>query len=309
MEFKKYMHIERFGTTEMQNIELGRCFIFPKIDGTNSSVWLDENKILQAGSRKRQLSFDKDNGRFLEWALKQENILNYLEENPTHRLFGEWLIPHSLKTYKSDAWRKFYVFDVAVDKKEDEITHDGDDTIKYLSYDIYKPLLETHNIDYIPAISIITKASYDQLVKELMKNVFLIEDGKGVGEGIVVKNYDFKNKYNRQTWAKIVTSEFKEKHTKEMGASEIKGQKMVEEEISSKYVTIALCEKVMAKIENENDGFSSKDIPRLLNTVYYDIIKEESWNFIKENKNPTINFRTLQHFVFTKVKECCPKLF
>ena len=54
------------------------------------------------------------------------------------------------------------------------------------------------------------------------KNVFLIEDGKGAGEGIVIKNYDFRNRYNRNTFAKIVTSEFKEKHAKEMGASVVK---------------------------------------------------------------------------------------
>ena len=34
MKFKQYQHIERFGTTEVQHIELGECFVFPKIDGT-----------------------------------------------------------------------------------------------------------------------------------------------------------------------------------------------------------------------------------------------------------------------------------
>jgi hypothetical protein len=169
-------------------------------------------------------------------------------------------------------------------------------------------LLESKNINYISPISIITNASYEQLVNQLMKNVFLIEDGKGVGEGIVIKNYDYKNKYGRQTWAKIVTSEFKEQHSKVMGASEMKGAKMVEEEIAEKYTTKALCEKVYSKIENEN-GFSGKNIPQLLNVVFYDIVKEESWNFIKEFRNPTINYKTLQHFVFAKVKDRIPHVF
>jgi hypothetical protein len=81
------------------------------------------------------------------------------------------------------------------------------------------------------------------------------------------------------------------------------------EEIAKKYVTTALCEKVKAKIEIDNDGFSSKQIPRLLNTVYYDVIKEEIWNFVKEFKNPTINYKTLQHFIFAQVKICVPMLF
>jgi len=308
MEFIKYQHIERFGTTEVAQIELGKCFIFPKIDGTNASVWLSNGEI-QAGSRKRHLTLDRDNAGFYEWVKEQLNILKYLKENPTHRIFGEWLIPHSLKTYRSDAWRKFYVFDIAIDKTQDEILHEGDSALKYISYEDYQPLLEKYNIDYIAPISIITNASYEQLVNQLMKNVFLIEDGKGVGEGIVIKRYDFINKYNRQTWAKIVTSEFKEKHSKEMGASEMNGKKLVEQEIANKYVTEALCEKVRAKIELENDGFGSKDIPRLLNTVYYNIVKEESWNFIKEFKNPTINYRTLLHFIIANIKEKMPMLF
>lgn len=305
--FKKYQHLERFGTTEVQNIELGELFIFPKIDGTNASLWLEDGK-LQAGSRTRHLSLDKDNAGFYEWALSQNNILEYLLKNPNHRLFGEWLVPHSLKTYRESAWRRFYVFDVVIDKSEDELTHDNDEKFLYLNYNDYKPLLEEFNIDYIPPISVIKNSNYEQLVNQLMKNDFLIEDGKGYGEGIVLKNYSFNNKYGRKTWAKIVTSEFKEKHAKTMGKSTIEGKKMVEESIADKYVTKALCEKEYAKIEN-SDGWNSKMIPKLLNIIFYELIREEAWNFVKEFKNPSINFKTLQQFTFAKVRENLPNLF
>ena len=305
--FKKYQHLERFGTTEVNQIELGECFIFPKLDGTNASIFLIDGKI-NAGSRNRHLSLENDNAGFLEWCLSQENILNYLLENPTHRLYGEWLVPHSLKTYRNEAWRRFYVFDVAVDKDDSEIKHESDDKIKYIHYNEYKPFLEKHNLDFIPPISVIRNCNYETLVNQLMKNDFMIEDGKGFGEGIVIKNYEFKNKYGRQTWAKIVTSEFKEKHAKEMGKNTIEGKKMIEEDIADKYVTLALCEKEYSKIENES-GFTSKSILRLLNVIYYEIVREDCWNFVKENKNPTINFKTLQHFVFAKVREIMPNLF
>ena len=305
--FIKYQHLERFGTDEVAQIELGECFVFPKIDGTNASIWFEDGKI-HAGSRTRHLSIDKDNAGFLDWALKQENLIEYFKENPHHRLFGEWLVPHSLKTYRENAWRKFYVFDVAIDKLEHEILHEGDSVIKYIHYDEYKPFLDKYNIDYIPPIVKIKNSSYEQLIKQLAKNIFLIEDGKGTGEGIVIKNYEFKNRFNRQTWAKIVTSEFKEKHIKEMGVSELNGKKMVEGEIVDKYITVALCEKIKAKIELEK-GWSSKFIPQLLNNVYYDLITEESWNFVKEFNNPTINFNTLKHFVFMRVKSNLPSIF
>jgi hypothetical protein len=308
MQFKKYQHLERFATSEVQNIEIGTVYVFPKIDGTNASVWLDDEGHLAAGSRTRTLSLDADNAGFLAWAQQQEAILHYLRENPTHRLFGEWLVPHSLKTYRADAWRRFYVFDVAVDKREDEILHGGDDTVKYLPYDAYKPLLDAFGLDYINPLKVIKNGNYESFIHELQANCFLIEDGKGCGEGLVLKNYDFRNKFGRQTWAKIVTSEFKEKHAKEMGAPVHAERKMVEEAIANQYVTEALVEKVYAKIDNES-GFTSRQIPQLLNTVYYDVVREDAWNFVKANKNPTINFSALQHFVFGRVKALKPTLF
>jgi hypothetical protein len=106
----------------------------------------------------------------------------------------------------------------------------------------------------------------------------------------------------------LLKSEFKEKHAKTMGASEIKGKKMVEEEIAKEFVTKALVDKVYAKIDVDT-GFNSRQIPRLLNTVFYDVVKEDAWNFVKKHKNPSINFKTLQHFVFAEVKVKAPSLF
>ena len=63
-----------------------------------------------------------------------------------------------------------------------------------------------------------------------------MKDGEGSGEGVVIKNYDYKNKYGRQTWAKIVTNEFKAKHHIAMGAPVV-GCEIVEEKIVAKYVT------------------------------------------------------------------------
>lgn len=296
-QFKKYPHLERFGTTEVQNIELGNCFIFPKLDGTNASLWLSEGYHLSAGSRNRELTYEKDNAGFYTWAVLQMNIQDFFDNNPKLRLYGEWLVPHSLKTYRENAWRNFYVFDVYNDEQE-----------KFLPYNEYAPILAEYNIKYIEPLAEVKNPDYDTLVKLCQKNTYLIEDGKGVGEGIVLKNYEFVNKYGRVTWAKIVTNEFKESNAKTFGHAEVKAKKLIEEEIAKKYVTTALCEKVYAKIENES-GFTSKNIPQLLNIVYYDVVREECWNFVKEHKNPTINFKTLQHLIFAEVKNKMPNLF
>lgn len=301
MEFKKYMHIEKFGNSEVENIEIGTCYVFPKIDGTNASVWYKKNEKepheFCAGSRNRQLSIDNDNAGFFNWVVNQENIKKFLVDFPKLRLYGEWLVPHSLKTYRDDAWRNFYVFDV--------VNEYG----KYLPYDEYKVLLDGYNIDYIPPIKIIKNGSYEDFVFQMNNNNnFLIEDGKGMGEGVVLKNYEYTNKYGRTVWAKLITSEFKEKHNKTMGAPKVE-YKMTEENIIEQFLTVALCEKVYSKIVLENDGWSSKYTPRLLNTIYYDLIKEEGWEIIKKFKNPTINYKTLQHLAFQKIKKNLPKIF
>lgn len=296
--FLKYQHIERFGTTETNGIEFGVCYVFPKIDGTNSQLWWDDG--LKAGSRNRELSLDNDNAGFFNWAIQQENIINFFLDNPYLRLYGEWLVPHTLKTYREDAWRKFYVFDVSTLAGETE---------SLLPYEAYKPLLERYGIEFIKPLCSIINPTYEDLVKKLDANTYLIQDGKGSGEGIVIKNYYYQNKYGRQTWAKIVKTEFKEKHVSTMGHPEMLGSKMIEEDFVNKYLTKSMVEKIKANIENENNGWSSKFIPRLLQTSFYDLIKEETWNFIKENKMPLVNFKTVQHFCTNKVKEYMPELF
>jgi hypothetical protein len=76
---------------------------------------------------------------------------------------------------------------------------------------IYKQWLDDYEIEYIPCIATVENGNIETFNKILEKNNYLIEDGKGIGEGIVIKNYEYVNKYGRITWAKIVTSEFKEK--------------------------------------------------------------------------------------------------
>lgn len=300
MEFRKYQHIERLGTAEVAGIELGPCFIFPKIDGTNGSVW-QRDGVIQTGSRNRHLSMDNDNAGFCQAMLNDNRIEQYLDKHPEHRLFGEWLVPHSLKTYRQDAWRKFYIFDVCMDRDED--------TLEYIPYNIYQPMLEEFELDYIPPIATMTNGTYEGFLKALEKNLFLIEDGKGVGEGIVVKNYDFYNRYGRQIWAKIVTNEFKEKNAKIFGAPSIQSNKMVEEEIVDHYCTPALIEKEYAKIVNANDGWRSQYIPMLLSMVFHELVTEETWNMVKKMKMPTINYKTLNTLVIGKIKTVKADIF
>ena len=109
MEYKSYQHIEKLGREECEGILNGTVTIQPKIDGTNSVVWLGDDGNLHAGSRKRELTLDKDNAGFLAMIIKDEKVREYLIKHPNHYVFGEYLVPHTIRTYDTDAWKKFYI--------------------------------------------------------------------------------------------------------------------------------------------------------------------------------------------------------
>jgi len=294
--FEKYQHVERFGTAQVRGIEDGECYVFPKIDGTNASVWVDDGEI-QAGSRKRHLTVEEDNAGFCAWAKQQDSLKKFFEMFPELRLYGEWLVPHTLKTYSDSAWRQFYVFDVQLV---------GSD--RHIHYEDYKRKLDAFGIEYIPPICMIKNPTLDTLTEQLEKNHYLIKDGDGIGEGVVVKRYDFTNSRGRQIWAKIVNNELKFKHTKVFKVGEIKEKKLTEESIINTYITQSLCEKEFAKI-TLNTEWESRMIPQLLGTIFYSLIDEEAWTMIKKFKYPTINFRTLNQLTARKVKELLPDIF
>lgn len=292
----QYQHIERYGTDEVEGINLGKCHIFPKLDGTNASFWWEEN-ALQCGSRTRVLSESSDNAGFWDWTQKKDNLKNLAQTHPELRFYGEWLVPHTLKTYQDEAWRKLWIFDVY-----NTITE------TYLDYDTYSNLLNGFGVDYIPCIATSNNPSYEQLCGWRDRNTFLIKDGGGIGEGIVIKQYLWKNRFGRTTWAKLVTNNFKDQHVKIMGGA-VLDNKVLEEDIAREFVTLPMVEKIIAKIRTEEGAFNAKDIPRLLGQSYHDLITEELWEVLKKHKSPTISFKTLNHFTIAQVKQLKPELF
>lgn len=297
--FIKYQHVEKFGNINVEGIENGKCYIFPKLDGTNGSVWCEDGNIVIA-SRNKLLNKDNNNFGFYQYIISNDKINIFFEKYPNLRLYGEWLIPHTLKTYEDSAWNKFYIFDVCEAEN---------DTIKYLHYDVYKPILEEFELDYVVCLASITNPSYDNLCQWMENNTFLIKDGCGNGEGIVIKNYEYVNKFGRMTWAKMVLNEFKAQHSRIMGHPDIKGKECVEQRIVDKYVSSDLIEKEYQKIIHDNEGWDSKKIPALFGRVYNSLIIDDIWAILKEHKNPTINFNKLYSLIIVKIKSEKPELF
>ena len=311
--FIRYPHLERLGNKEVEDIEHGVCHIFPKLDGTNASVWFkgyhkgecDDTMLLGAGSRNREVSLESDNQGFAAWVTLQTShgkeehspLEMFFSEHRRKRLYGEWLVPHTLKGYANTAWNKFYVFDVY-----------DDETQQFIPYEEYQPWLEQYKIDYIPCFWKAKNLSYEQAVHYAKECRFLLKEDCPMGEGVVIKNYNWINQFGRQTWAKVVTAEFKAEHVRAMGPMEHE-TKLVEDTIVNYAVTPALVEKEYTKIVVENGGWSSKYIPRLLETMYYCLVTEELYTALKKTNFPSVNFKTLKHFCTAKVKELKPELF
>lgn len=293
--FEKYIHLERFGTDEVDGINVGECHIFPKIDGTNASFWWEDG-VFHCASRNRELSLDDDNQGFMAWAVKQEHLQELAYRHPGFRFYGEWLVPHSLKTYREDAWRQLYIFDV--------MNVDGE----FLHYDIYSEVLKEHGAAFIPCTLKSRNPTYEILLQATENNRFLIQDGQGCGEGVVIKQYGWKSRFGRTTWAKLITNTFKDKHIQEMGGAVV-NTKLVEEEIVDQFVTEHMIEKIIAKIRNDQGSFSARSIPQLLGMAYHDLVTEELWEAVKKHRNPRVDFKTLNHCTIAKVKRLKPEVF
>jgi hypothetical protein len=293
MEFRKYQHVEKLGTMETDGLLDGVCHVFYKIDGTNASVWLGPGG-LHCGSRNRELSLENDNQGFCKHV--HDNLAPFTKffmTNPTVTLYGEWLVPHSLKTYRETAWREFYVFDVV------------DESGGHMPYEEYVEHLANCGINYVPPLATIKNPTHEQLTRFLEKSgEFLVKDGEGKGEGIVIKNYDYQNRFGRQTWGKIVTNEFKEKHHKEMGAPEVNNTLSVEEKIVNEFLSEAFIEKEIEKIKAENEGFwHNRFLPRLFGVVQFEFVKDHIHLILKKFKQPKIDFKQLNVWIIRKCKE------
>jgi hypothetical protein len=307
-EFIKYQHVERYDKTDCIGLLEGVCYIFPKIDGTNASVWMDEPEqhgiceksiVLGAGSRKRKLSEGSDNAGFHAWVTGsgRSSLGRLFSAFPGWRLYGEWLVPHTIKGYREDAWRKFYVFDVT------------DEDGKYIHYYVYKDVLEKYGLDYIPAMAVIKNPTPDGLVNLAKSNQYLMEDGQGSGEGIVIKNYDFVNRYGRVQWGKLVLNEFKDKHSSNGGPRKIQETKSAAENIAEKYVTKSMVDKELAKVKLTGENLEKKKLIHMLFNFVWDDLMGEMKNIAKEFKRPILDFKQLHYHMCNKIRETQPDIF
>lgn len=300
MTYTKYQHIEKIGNSDVDGILDGTAYLSYKIDGTNACIWRKDDGTLGFGSRNKELSLENktsDNEGFMREMTtgeshkeELEDIKSFLKEFPECILYGEWLTPHTLRQYKDSAWRNFYVFDV-LDTK----------TGKWINYDIYSTQFNTSypHIHYIPIITRVTNATVEDIKGYLPRtNQWLIKEGTEYGEGIVIKNYDFTNRYGNRIWAKMLTEDFL--NTKNKVRNDNRDAKTTSTVVERNIISLLTQEQVLKekhKMEDANGGlWENSRVGELMGRVWHEFW-HDNWEqiIIQRARNQTVNLKTLRN--------------
>lgn len=286
MQFRKYEKIYRLTKEEVEGILLGTCSITEKLDGANLSVWLGDSGEIRVGSRNNDLTANGNefNGA-VGYCNNHDGIKKFFKVYPECRLYGEWLVRHTLE-YNAVAYKKFYLFDICYP--------DG----SYSAQQVVQTIGHNYEIETVPDLGTIVNPTLQQLTA-------LIEQPSVYGkkrEGIVIRNPEFVNQFGDKVNAKLVSEGFMEDNGITFGGNNKFSEVYWEQWASNKYVDVARVQKIMNKIQPEiNERLDMKHIPRIISTVYHDMIQEEGWEI--SQKAEAINFRVLERIVGKKAKQ------
>ena len=263
---KKYQSIERHGKSGTHLTIEGNPHIIiqEKLDGANASFRRVGDKTL-AFSRNNQLEVGKTLRGFFEWT--QENI------NPDsikdHLIYyGEWLVRHKLDYGENH--NKFYLFDIYDNNKGE-----------YLDFDAVKSESTRLGLLHVPVFYEGEFQSLEHIQSFVGKSVL----GE-IGEGIVLKNINYRDKYGNQIFTKFVSNHFAEiTNTKTHNAS--KNSDPLQQFINST-LTEARVSKLIHKLVDEGElqeDYAIEDMGAILkglgSKVFDDIIKEELDELLK----------------------------
>lgn len=294
--FRAFEHVERLDPDKVDVaaiLDSDEVYVFPKMDGTNASVWCSDGEI-HCGSRKREVSIDNDNGGFCAYITQSddEQIANLRDFCRTHSnliVYGEYIghVPQaarflgSIKTYLDGGFFIFAVFDI--------------DAGRYLTYPEYsKTLCGIYDKVLKPVVLDHPKVGdIESLVDDNHYNLPPTE----TGEGVVVYNYGYRDAYGHFVISKIVRAEYKESKSKPKKQYTL-GE--IEQEFVDTVITCAFMDKCRNKVcqmldAEEFDTSNPKHVNIFLNLLVSDSIDEDIYTFVKKKRFPTIDFNLLKN--------------
>jgi RNA ligase len=266
VEQKKFTDVVRLGHKNTIGVlaEGDNIVIQEKIDGANASFRRVGNELV-AFSRNHQLSEENTLGGFYQF-VKELNI----QIGEGLIFFGEWTNPHKVKYPEHQ--KKFFLFDIY------DVTQG-----KYLPWETVKRVGQSLGLNLVPVFYEGEYKGFDHLQSFVGKTELggMLGD-ISTGEGIVVKNVDYTDRFGNQMYVKLVTDAFREVQ-KQKAPKDPKVEATQEQKFVDQTVTTARIEKFLHKFVDEgilDEQFGIEDMGIILknmNTrIYEDIIKEES---------------------------------
>lgn len=274
IDIKKYTDIIRYGKSCTEGVlkEGDIISITEKIDGANASFRIDETNEegISCYSRNKPLGEHNTLSGFYNWV--KNNIVPIKNKlNKNYIYFGEWLVKHKV-VYKEECYNKFYMFSIWDVEKEE-----------YLSDEIVISEAERLGLTTTNYFYRGEYISYDHLMSFVGKSNMTLEPN--TGEGIVVKNVNYKDKFGKQIFVKLVSEAFCEVQKQKKSKNPNIDNGLLP--IVMTVLTKARIEKMLYKLVDEGELKQDYDIEdmriilKLLGTnVYDDIMKEESELFV-----------------------------
>jgi len=267
---KYYMDIKLKNEENCINFKTGDYIVIQeKIDGANFSIKYDKDtNNIKAFSRKHELSNELDLRGAYQWSKTLE--VNKFKEilSDDFILFGEWLVPHSVK-YPKDKYNKAYFYDIF-------------DMVNccYLPQNEVKRIINLLNLNYVPTFYDGPFISW----KHVESFVGRTDLGGKVGEGVVIKNQSKLVNSDGYFYLKIVIDDMREVKKTQSRASSTEKYKLEQEirSITETIVTKARVEKLLHKLVDENIIPENWNAEHLLIiqkniglAIYEDCLKEE----------------------------------
>lgn len=293
--FKPYLHVEKLDKQEVAGILNGTVRVTAKLDGTNASVWADEDGRMRYGSRKREISVEDDNAGFAAWMKSDEDepvlLIRFCQANPNLIVYGEWGVGKvgAIKKYTKEANNHLWIFDIYSREME-----------RYLTWDELEATLVMYDlIDYrVKLLATLTCPTLEDIIKVANENVFLLEDTGTLGEGVVVRRDNYVNCYGRYAVGKYVREDFRPDTPK---VKRVPVACEIEQGFIDRYLTTAELEKAKAKTAlacgEEFNGKNGKFIGMFLNLLWNDMLSENIVDYCKRAKNPKIDFAALNGLI------------
>lgn len=273
MNQKKYQDITRLGhKTTLGVLNVGdQIVIQEKLDGANASFRKDGD-IIRVYSRNNELDESNNLGGFYQFV--QENLKpdDLLDDNTIY--FGEWLNPHKVKY--PEYQKQFFLYDVYLVDEEDQ------EKGYYESFHAVILEAERMNLNVVPIFYEGEYVSFEHLQSFVGKTALGGKLGDiDTGEGIVVKNVHYRDRFGNQKFVKLVTDAFREVQ-KQKAPKDPKIELTQEQTFVNQVVTEARVEKFLHKFVDEgilDEVYGIEDMGTILRNmnprVLEDILKEE----------------------------------